>query len=484
MKKIIIAIFFLSGLTACKKVLEPKLSETGQQSAAEFFVNFNGAYQGINGVYASLREPYKRQWVIDVMSDDASNNGFEFELLTLNSGLGNVSFLWNTWYSTIQRANTFIERAPGIQGLQGNQNLLRNQFVGEAYFIRALAYFNLTQLFGDVPLVITEIKTLDELSVPRTPVQDVYAQIEKDLLEALKTLPVRYPNPALVQPVVGISGGSEVGRATAGSARALLGHLYLTLNQPAKAEPVLQEIVNSGVYSLLSSYAANFNALGGARNSAESVFEIQYTNQSGFQHDLSFQFGPVEDGNSLMDNRPTDATSPDGININLNNHLAQAFPAGDLRKAASIKYSTGVSGPVRTIAAKYYVPGGSNQGNTNWPVYRYADVLLMLAEAQQAQNKDGQALTNLNLVHAHPRTGLTAYTGLSGNALRDAIRLERRLELNLELKRWWDLRRWGILSSVMTAHGRSLSAMNANGLLPIPVTEIQRNPKFTQNSGY
>jgi hypothetical protein len=484
MKKILIAILFLFSITACKKVLEPRLSDTGQQSAAEFFVNYNGALQAINGVYASLREPYKRQWVIDEMSDDASNNGFEFELLNLNSGLGNVSHLWNTWFSTVQRANTFIERAPGIQGLQGNQNILRNQFVGEAYFIRALAYFNLTQLFGDVPLVTGEIKNVSELSVGRTPVQQVYAQIEADLLEALKTVPVRHSNPTLIQPVVGISGGTEVGRATSGSVRALLGHLYLTLNQPAKAETVLQEIVNSGVYSLQSSYAANFNALGGGKNNSESVFEIQYTNGSGFQHDLSFQFGPVEDGNSLGMNRPTDATAPDGININLNNHLAQAFPAGDLRKAASIKYSPGVSGSVRTIAAKYWVQGGSNQGSTNWPVYRYADVLLMLAEALQAQNKDAQALTYLNQVHAHPRTGLTAYTGLTGTALRDAIRLERRLELNLEMKRWWDLRRWGILSQVMTAHGRTLAGMNANGLLPVPATEIQRNPKFTQNQGY
>lgn len=484
MKKIIIAIYFLSGITACKKVLEPRLSDTGQQSAAEFFVNYNGALQGINGVYASLREPYKRQWVIDVMSDDASNNGMEFELLNLNSGLGNISQLWNTWFNTVQRANTFIERAPAIQGLQGNQNILRNQFLGEAYFMRALAYFNLTQLFGDVPLVIKEIKTVDELSIARTPVQEVYAQIERDLLEALKTLPIRHANPALIQPVLNIAGGTEVGRATAGSARALLGHFYLTINQPAKAETILQEIVSSGMYSLLSTYAANFGAMGGAKNNVESIFEVQYFNQGGFQHDLGFQFGPVEDNNSLGENRPTDATAPDGVNINLNNHLAQAFPAGDLRRVASIRYSPGTSGTVRTITGKHWLQGALGQGHSNWPVYRYADVLLMLAEAQQAQNKDAQALINLNAVRAHPRTGLAAYTGLAGNALRDAIRLERRLELNLELKRWWDLRRWGLLNPVMTAHGRPLTGINQNGLLPIPAAEIQRNPKFTQNSGY
>jgi hypothetical protein len=167
--------------------------------------------------------------------------------------------------------------------------------------------------------------------------------------------------------------------------------------------------------------------------------------------------------------------------VDLFNTLVQAFPAGDNRRTVSVRYN--VQSPVRSITAKYYVPGAGNQGSVNWPVFRYSEVLLLLAEALQAQSKDAEALTELNKVRAHPRTGLTALSGLTGNALRDAIRLERRLELNMECKRLFDLRRWGIHITTLQTHGRPLQA-GTNGYLPIPQGEIDKNPQFTQNAGY
>lgn len=477
----------LAALSGCERILEPDVADTGRVTLETFYVNFNGALQGINGVHASLREPYRNMWWVDVIGDDGQNNAggdqqaIDFEFGTIQTNSSVAANLWAAYYSTIYRANTFINRVPAIS-LQGNQDILRKQFMGEAYFIRALCYYNLVQLFGDVPLVVNEITNTNNLQVPRNPSAQVLQQVEADLLEALKTLPLRHPNPGLIQPVVNIAGGTEVGRPTAGSARALLGSLYLLRGEPAKAEPVLREVVNSNVYSLMVNYANNFGGTGGTKNNAESVFEIQYATPAqvpGGSHDFSFQFGPVEDNNYLARNRPTDNTMSESIE--LQNALVQAFPAGDNRRTVSVKYN--VQSPVRSITAKYYVPGAGNQGSVNWPVFRYSEVLLLLSESLQAQGKDAEALTELNKVHAHPRTGLTALSGLTGTALRDAIRLERRLELNMECKRLFDLRRWGLLDATMQSHGRPVKT-GTNGYLPIPQGEVDKNPQFTQNAGY
>lgn len=482
--KIIAAAVVLFFTASCKKILEPSPADSGQVVTDVFYKDFNGALQGINGVYASTRDPYKNMWITDVLSDDGQNSTsgtqefIDYEVHSVLPNSGVAAFLWSSSFSTIYRANVYLDRVPGIS-LQGNQAILRDQFLGEAYFLRALSYFNLVRLYGEVPLLTTELKSTSQLTIPRSSVQNVYAQIEKDLLEAIKYLPLKYPNPKLIQPVVNIAGGTEAGRATLGSAKTLLGNLYLLRNENAKAEQVLQEVVNSNVYSLLPGYDANFNATGGAKNNAESVFEIQYANNVGLTNDFTFQFGPVEDNSSLSRDRPTDNTLTGSLDIF--NTLVQSFPTGDLRKAASVRYST--QAPIQAINRKFYVPGVAANGSVNWPVYRYSEVILLLAEALQNQGKDAQALTELNKVHAHPRTGLAAYTSLAGPALRDAIRLERRLELNMEAKRWFDLQRWGILNAVMTAHGRPVNPAKG-GLLPVPQGEIDKNSQFSQNPGY
>ena len=482
----------LLGTSACNEVLEPKLGDTGQVGVAEFYTDFNGAFQGVNGLYASLRGVYSRLWITDVLSDDGQNSAggdqqqadLEFQTVQPNSGI--PAQLWSASYTGIYRANVYLERVPQITGLQGNQAILLRQFLGEAYYIRALFSFNLVRLFGDIPVVTKEITNTAELSIPRNSTQEVYAQIERDLQEAIKLLPLRHPNPNLIQPVVNIAGGREVGRATVGSVRTLLAEMYLATNQPAKAEPLLQEVVISGVYALNIPYTRNFEALGGGENSTESVFEIQYAPVSllaGAQNDFGYQFAPLEDAPGgvvgLFRNRPSDNSLIEGTE--LRNTLVQAFSAADLRRAATVKMSTSI--PQRTINAKFWVQGSAAQSAVNWPVHRYADVLLMLAEALQAQNKDAAALTELNKLHVGGRTGLTAATGLTGTALRDEIRGQRRLELSLEGKRWFDLIRWNTLEAVMTAHGRPVKA-GTKGLLPIPQGEIEKNPKFTQNTGY
>ena len=491
-KTIYLLLLVLVSTTACNKVIEPELSDTGQVGVADFYVDFLGAFQGINGVYTSLRGVYSRTWITDVLSDDGQISAggdqpfADLEFQTVQSNTGIAAGLWAQSYVGVYRANVFIERAPKIAGLQGNQAILRDQFVGEAYFLRALLYYNLVRLFGDVPLVTKEITDTRSLNIPRNSVQEVQAQIEKDLLEAIRLLPERHPNAKLIQPVVNIPGGREVGRATLGSAKTLLADLYLSRNENAKAETLLQEVVTSGVYLLNVPFTRNFEALGGPENSPESVFEVQYAPaslQPGAQNDFSFQFAPIEDAPGgvlgLSRNRPTDNSLVEGAE--LKNTLVQAFATNDLRRAATVKMSTSV--PIRTINAKFWVQGAANLGAVNVPVYRYADVILMLAEAQQNQGKDAAALAEINKLHAGGRTGLTPPVGLTGTAMRDEIRRQRRLELCLEGKRWFDLARWGTLESTMTAHGRPLQ-QGTKGLLPIPQGEIEKNPAFKQNAGY
>ena len=489
MKKIFVILFLSAFLfPACKKVIEPKLGDTGQIGSDEFYTDFNGALQGINGVYPAVQRVYRRLWITDMLSDDGETGSggdqawADVEYHSINAASGIIADLWGSNYNGIFRANTFLARAPKITGLTINQAILRNQFIGEAYFLRALFYFNLVRLHGDVPLLTDELTNLDQLNIPKIAAAQVYAQIEKDLLEAIKTLPPTFPNPRLIAPVVGISGGSELGRATLGSAKTLLGHLYLTLRENAKAEQMLLDVVNSNVYSLNANYANNFNALGGPKNSPESIFEAQFTALAtlpGAQNDFGFQFGPTEGAvPNLARNRPTDNTMIESLD--LVNTLVQQFPAADLRKEHTASYST--STPIRSINKKYFTPT-TNQGATNWVVYRYADAILMLAEALQSQGKDAAALIELNKVRANPRTGLTAYSGLTGTDLRDAIRLERRLELGLESKRWFDLLRWNTVESVMAAHKRPIQP-GTRGLMPIPQEEIIKNPKLIQNNGY
>ena len=464
---------------ACNNLLEPNPADAGQTVTDVFYTDYNGALQGVNGVYGSLQGVYRHFWLVDVMSDDTQSGPggdqafADHEELSIMPNNPTVDSVWNRSYNGIMRANVFLERAPAIS-LVGNQALLRDQFAGEVHFIRALHYFNLVRLFGEVPLLTTEITNTNRLTIPRSPVAEVHAQIEADALAAIPLLPPRHPNPALVQPVVNIAGGREAGRATSGAARTLLANLYLVQGKNAEAEALLKEVVNSRVYSLEGSYAGNFAV--GTKNNAESVFEVQYVNQAGLANAYTFQFGPAEEGQSLNRNRPTDNTLPDASQ--LSNTLVQAFGADDARKSGSVKYST--QNP-RTINAKYYVPGAANLGGVNWGVYRYADVLLLLAEALQNGGKDAEARGYVNQVRA--RAGLGPLDELTGDALRDAIRAERRVESNQEGKRWFDLIRWGVLEPVMAAHGRPVKA-NTSGLLPIPQGEMDKNRLFEQNIGY
>jgi hypothetical protein len=303
----------------------------------------------------------------------------------------------------------------------------------------------------------------ESYSYLRRPVAEVYAQIIKDLTEAASKLPIS-------------STGTDIGRATQGAAKGLLGKVYLTRKSYAEAARVLKEVIDAGTYQLLQNYADLFRDANA--HNRESIFEVAYkSNSQGRGNTFATLFAPRTGGVAVTGqgasqgyNRPT-------------RDMITAYEAGDSRKPASLAESwmngsTVVNDPyVRKYMTQLQSP---NDGDANWIVLRYADVLLMYAEALNEQNQSAQALPFLNQVRK--RAGLADVTASGQTALRTALENERRVELAFEGHRWFDLLRTGRALEVMREKGKTVSDKDL--LFPIPQQQRDINPALTQNPGY
>ncbi len=315
-------------------------------------------------------------------------------------------------------------------------------------------------------------------------VDEVYAVIIQDAKDAIANLLPSYDK-------------GSVGRATKGAAYTLLGEVYLTRKQYAEAVTNFQEVTKLG-YSLMPDYASCFSP--NSKNNAESVFEVQFDQSvEGENSNFIYMFGPRNakmqlvgfSGNLGGSNIPTPS-------------IYNAYEQGDLRRDKSIQLfndpsnaafqeSKAFGGSMPFIKKFYHAPYiEDGRSNENWPIYRYAHVLLMLAEAQNEVGS-GDPLANLNIVRK--RAGLKPVSGLSKDALRTAIANEIRVEVAFESHRWYQLLRTGKAIEVMTAHGAEekkrltrLSSASYNIqpfklLFPIPQREIQING-IEQNQGW
>ena len=500
--KLIITGLVLLSLNSCKDFLEVKPKNF--VSSNNFFQTEADFTQAVNATYAPLRNVYNSAYITGEMRSDNThyiyNNANRGNLVREeiadfidNPTAEPVLNKWSGNYRIISYANEVLSR---IEAGPLGEDLKKN-LKGQALFLRALAYFDLVQYFGDVPLVLSPTAgSSDEIinitaTMARAPIADVYAQLIKDAQEAATLLPLKAQQ--------------EKGRATAGAAQTLLGNVYIVLKQWAPAETELRKVVSSGQYSLLPDYAAFFDPAN--KNNTESVFEVQYLQGNlGLQSSFAYVFMP-----NLTDLRPITGIqfnnqSIGGWNIPSDNMMA-AYEPGDKRKAASIADGYTVNG---TFVAQPYVkkylhlplptPNGSSPNtNENWPVYRYAEVLLFLAEALNEQNKSSEALTFLNMVRNRAfGAGVSPVSTTNQAQLRNIILQERRVELAFENKRWLDFVRTGKAIEVMNAYGAALKAsgkhpnliastynVTQNRLLfPIPFTEIQVNPNLKQNPGY
>ncbi|WP_159018873.1 RagB/SusD family nutrient uptake outer membrane protein [Algibacter sp. L3A6] len=383
--------------------------------------------------------------------------------------------LWEWMYAGVNRAN-FILEFQDKTDFEGKEIIL-----GEAHFLRAYYYFELIKWFGDVPLKETRFVLGDETSVPRSPAADVYALIEADLKYAVDNLNYTAP---------------QVGRATKGSAQALLGKAYLYQNKFTEATTVLDQLITEGPYDLVSDYDTIFETDG--ENNIESVFEVQYSDAEGAGFEcLQCSEGNVAVGFNGIRNY-TGPTFDSGFSFNVpTQEVVDEFEAGDLRKDVAIldieawataNSATYGEGNEHTgyFNRKYIARKGDlNTGDqnltnpNNYRAIRFADVLLMAAEAyNRGEISDSKAQGYLNRVRERAFGTANDVTS-TGATLTDAIAHERRVELVGEGHRFFDL--------VRTGRGAEIDGFTAgkNEVFPIPIEEIQfSNGNWAQNDNY
>jgi hypothetical protein len=493
MKKIFSSIIF-AGLTlsSCNHMLDVKPNSFS--SGNNYYNTEAQILRAVNGCYGVLKNLYTSDyWAMSEMRADNTNYQYdesdrgaqqreeidEFLITTTNNY---VNAVWSQLYRNIQQSNVIVSR---IDGVKFSNDATKKQYLGEAKFLRALYYFHLVRLFGGVPLIVKEVTGPEEAITPKkaTP-EEVYAQIIADASEAAANLPATYA-------------ASETGRATKGAALTLLGDVYMTMKDFPKAVSTLQQVVGLN-YALVGNYADNFDPA--KKNNSESVFAVQF--DAGLEGQFSnyiFVFGPRNGKKDLT-----------GFNGNLGGcniptpSIVNAYEANDKRKDASIamydsptnaafQESVAFGGKMPFIKKFYHPPYAlDGRANENWPVYRYSQVLLMLAEAIN-ETGNGDPLQYINPVRQ--RAGLPPLGALSQAAFRDTVFHEQRVELAFEDQRWYQLLRTGKAVSVMTAHGieekKRLSRLSAASyniqpymlLYPIPEREVRLN-KFGQNPGW
>lgn len=500
MKKIIVISILVVGLTqtACEDDFLVTTDPT-RVGADLFYKNQTQVEQALNGVYGQLQGITNNEYVFQEFPSDNTTldlnpldrggaAGWEaFEFSTVNSGNGEISNLWNNYYNALFNINFALEKLAGST----IDPAAKTAMEGQLKFMRGFYYFNLVRYFGDVVLVTSTLDKPDAaFDLVRSPEAEVYTQIETDLKEAAATLPVTYP-------------AAQVGRATKGAALSLLGKVYATRKQYAEAIATLQQVLPLG-YALLPDYAANFDPQ--KKNGVESIFEVQYQggNDLGEWSGFMYAFAP-----RLSQAAVTGFANvaPAGRNIPTNDMMA-AYEPGDLRKDISLKTGyTNAKGewvPVPFINKYHHPHTIAGRTDNNWPVLRYADVLLLLAETINEQSgPNAEAFIYLNQVRT--RAGLAPLSGLDQAAFRDAVQRERRVELAFENHRWFDLKRIKTpaeLAAFMNEYAarekanptvdRGGVAFNAldyaytehEYVLPIPAPQILINSKLTQNTGY
>ncbi len=472
----------LLSASACSDVIDR--TPQGQYTLENFFQNEEQAVQSVNAVYNQLR-----QWsthvfsfigMTDIVSDDSDkgslvSDGFfleevdRFTHTATNVAPGTV---WEGYYTGVFRANLAITRIPEVPEMDED---LRQRLIGEASFLRAYYYFNLVRWFGGVPLILDPFP--QELQIARAPVDEVYAQIESDLRTAIESLPASYS-------------GTDIGRVTSGTARGMLAKAALTRMDYEQAATRALEVINSGEYALYPDYAGIFTDAG--ENSSESLFEVQAA---------AFEIGGA--GSQYNEVQGVRGTPNLGWGFNRpSDDLVSSFERGDPRREATILYvgeilpdgsgivegDPGIEG--ERFNQKAWVPdhpGGNGNGPGNIRILRYADVLLIAAEALNEIGRPEEALTYLNMVRERARGGanvLPDVTTTDQAELRQAVWRERRSELALEQHRWFDLVRTNRSFEVMKPLRPNFTE-NKNELFPIPQTEIDLSEgALVQNPGY
>ncbi|MDN5213767.1 RagB/SusD family nutrient uptake outer membrane protein [Fulvivirgaceae bacterium BMA12] len=492
MKKIlqifIITLVLGAVLSSCEDILTEKPTSfltpgTFPGSEKDAVAATNAAYSRL---YSTIISFYYSFTPSDVAFQGQHNTRPVSYFVNLTSLNGDAVAMWRENYEGISRANTVIDFVPEVD----MDVDLRARLVGEAKFLRAFYYFELVRIYGGVPILDQVLSGPDELQgIQRNTVAEVYTLIKQDLTEAMAVLPTVYP------PV-------EAGRATKWAAASLLSKVHMTNQEWNEANELLKQIIDSGDFGLVANYESLFGQQaehqlmpdkdGNLVN--ENIFDIQW------EQDERNDFIQSWVGSRDVEVGGVTAVGGGWENMLPTQDFLAMFEPGDLRQ--DISYLTELDGNVlespRTpgagpITGKYLNKEGDapkgNNGSQNTYVLRYADILLLRAEAENELNGPANAYTFINLVRE--RAGLPGLAGLDQEAFRQAIRKERATELSFEGHRKYDLLRWNIFVETIrntTDPNMQIPRDNIQDfhvLLPVPQREIDiSNGSIVQNTGY
>lgn len=447
MKNKILYIVLTIGIvfSSCEDALD--ISPRDAVDSSQLITDANSAAVAVNGMYDQLQDDdvfgLHYMMIPDLLSDNLYHSGTftSYREMDDNDVLADnvdISTTWNEMYEAIYRANLIIDLLPGVN--DAALDPLKAQYTGEAKFVRAIMYFQLVRLFGDVPLITLPTKDLNSIEVPRNSEAEVLNQIVTDLQDAAANLPE----------------SSDKTKASKGAANAFLAKVHLWLGNYNEAIAAADAVMADGTgYALSGSYADLFN--GGV--GSESIFQVNFNAVDG--NFIAFWLG------DKPANRHEFAPTDDMMN---------AYEAGDTRMNASFTEATGGGGS--HYVTKYTDPNAAAGAGTDKPYgIRLADVILIKAEAAARTGDFNTATTLVNQIRT--RAGLADIT-IDASNFEDAILQERRVELAFEGDRWFDLRRTNRVDAFLTAQGRE----SCKQLLPIPQDDRDTNPALTQNPCY
>lgn len=514
MKRLHILILIgVSGLFSCKKVID--VYPESNPNTATYYSNVAEVKIALTGCYNGMQSPLFYEWQMTELRTDNSKQGQPGSTASTNRDLSDLDMftpstshqaVYNYWlatYNNIRNANIVLEKLGVVYDAgTGNINFEdidititdadRKQLAGEALFIRAYHYFNLVRLFGGVFLVHKSLLPDQAKTMNRVSVEEIYKLIEADLKTAGASMnTLKYSQIA----------AADLGRATSWAAKGLLAKVYLTQNKKVDAIPLLQDVMTNSGYSLRPAYADVF-AIDKEMNS-EILFTVRYkAGGLGLGSPFANTFAPLGTGSQVING--------DGDGLNYPTADLDTATNGDARKPTLIGvFGTG-------SAAKFYVKKFFSQvtlvddAENDFPVLRFADILLMLAEAQ------GFTSASVDLINSvRPRAGLPIYTAAEINSVASfekALSNERRIEFAFENQRFFDLQRFNKTMTTITfeqtmkdhftdeyymhyrlyvAPAPTLQELKDNTtadhmLLPIPQREIDTNTQLEipQNPGY
>lgn len=515
MKKIkYIIIFFYVGLSSCKKVID--LYPESNLNTGTFYSNDAEVKAGLIACYNGMYRPNFREWQFTELRSDNSYMGNPGSTNSFNRDLSDLDWFipatthdaiyqyWLDTYYNIRNCNILLEKlgvnydpASGIISLSTIDipisDVNRKQYGGEALFIRAHHYFNLVRLYGGVFLVHTPISPLESKAMNRSSVADIYKFIEANLTTASS-----YMNSLKFNQIP----AADKGRATSWAAKALLGKVYLTQNKKTEAITQLQDVVTNSGYGLQSGYANVFSTTNEVNN--EILFTIRYkAGGLGLGSSFGNDFAPLAGSPTVITGTVRGWNTP-------SSSIDSFYTAADTRKAVTIgRFMPSVTSTILYVR-KYLTPVTIDlDGESDWPVLRYADVLLLLAEAQ-----GNTAASVGNISQIRVRAGLPAISGAFSTVAEFEKELtdQRRAEFAFENHRWFDLVRYRTTLTTIntlqilkdhfayeyaphyssyTAPVPTLAGLQGNViperfLLPIPQREIDTNTQLAiaQNPGY